>query len=136
MKKCTDQKGITILMALLLLLVASMVSVVILTAATTAARHISNDRQSQQTYLTVSSAAELLRDDILSSGYEQKVTRRPTATGSYIERTEVTQTPRGHGRSGWSGASRPWAVASPIPTSSPSPRMLPAVWTPYRRSSP
>ena len=95
MKKCTDRKGITILMALLLLLVASMVSVVILTAATTAARHISNDRQSQQTYLTVSSAAELLRDDILSSGYEQKVTRRPTATGSYIERTEVTQTPQG-----------------------------------------
>ena len=92
MKKCTDRKGITILMALLLLLVASMVSVVILTAATTAARHISNDRQS---YLTVSSAAELLRDDILSSGYEQKVTRRPTATGSYIERTEVTQTPQG-----------------------------------------
>ena len=95
MKKCTDRKGITILMALLLLLVASMVSVVILTAATTAARHISNDRQSQQTYLTVSSAAELLRDDILSSSYEQKVTRRPTATGSYIERTEVTQTPQG-----------------------------------------
>lgn len=95
MKKCTDRKGITILMALLLLLVASMVSVVILTAATTAARHISNDRQSQQAYLTVSSAAELLRDDILSSGYEQKVTRRPTATGSYIERTEVTQTPQG-----------------------------------------
>ena len=95
MKKCTDRKGVTILMALLLLLVASMVSVVILTAATTAARHISNDRQSQQAYLTVSSAAELLRDDILSSGYEQKVTRRPTATGSYIERTEVTQTPQG-----------------------------------------
>lgn len=95
MKKCTDRKGVTILMALLLLLVASMVSVVILTAATTAARHISNDRQSQQTYLTVSSAAELLRDDILSSSYEQKVTRRPTTTGSYIERTEVTQTPQG-----------------------------------------
>ena len=95
MKKCTDRKGVTILMALLLLLVASMVSVVILTAATTAARHISNDRQNQQTYLTVSSAAELLRDDILSSGYEQKVTRRPTATGSYIERAEVTQTPQG-----------------------------------------
>ena len=57
MKKCTDRKGITILMALLLLLVASMVSVVILTAATTAARHISNDRQSQQTIHTVSPAA-------------------------------------------------------------------------------
>ena len=57
MKKCTDRKGVTILMALLLLLVASMVSVVILTAATTAARHISNDRQSQQTYLTVSCGA-------------------------------------------------------------------------------
>ena len=52
MKKCIDRKGITILMTLLLLLVASMVSVVILTAATTAARHISNDRQSQQAYLT------------------------------------------------------------------------------------
>ena len=42
MKKCTDRKGVTILMALLLLLVASMVSVVILTAATTAARHLSH----------------------------------------------------------------------------------------------
>ena len=54
MKKCTDRKGITILMALLLLLVASMVSVVILTAATTAARHISKPGSSELSAVAVS----------------------------------------------------------------------------------
>ena len=89
MKKCTDRKGVTILMALLLLLVASMVSVVILTAATTAARHISNDRQSQQTYLTVSSAAELFRDAIQSGsgGYQEIVTK--TYSGTQLQGTKT-----------------------------------------------
>lgn len=94
-KKLKNQQGASILMALLLLLVASVVSVVILTAATTSARHVQNDRESQQAYLTVSSAAELLRDDILSSGFEQQVTRRPTATGGFTTKTEVTKTPQG-----------------------------------------
>ena len=95
LRKFHSQRGETMLMALLLFLVGVMVSAVILAAAISAESDAKAAREEQQAYLTVSSAAELLRDDILSSGYEQKVTRRPTATGSYIERTEVTQTPQG-----------------------------------------
>lgn len=53
-------------MALLLLLVAVMVSAVILAAAVSAAKTIRTDREQQQTYLTVSSAAALVRDSILN----------------------------------------------------------------------
>lgn len=75
MKKLKNQQGATILMALLLLLVASMVSVVVLTAATTAARSLQNDRESQQSYLSVSSAAELVRDEISADSYVTTVTK-------------------------------------------------------------
>ena len=61
MNKLRDRRGASLLMALLLLLLATMVSVVILTAVSSAARHLSRDREAQQNYLTVSSAAELLR---------------------------------------------------------------------------
>lgn len=64
MNKLRDRRGASLLMALLLLLLATMVSVVILTAVSSAARHLSRDREAQQNYLTVSSAAELIRDSI------------------------------------------------------------------------
>ena len=64
MNKLRDRRGASLLMALLLLLLATMVSVVILTAVSSAARHLSCDREAQQNYLTVSSAAELLRSGI------------------------------------------------------------------------
>ena len=56
-------------MAILLNRVAAVVSAVILTAATSAARHLRNDRQVQQNYLAVSSAAELIRDSVLKDSY-------------------------------------------------------------------
>lgn len=55
-----NNSGATILMALLLILLATAV----LTAAVSAARHLRSDREAQQNYLTVSSAAELIRDSI------------------------------------------------------------------------
>lgn len=63
-KKLHSRSGASMLMALLLLLVAVMVSVVILSAASSAAKSVRSDREQQQTYLTVSSAAELMRDCI------------------------------------------------------------------------
>lgn len=69
MKKLRNNSGATMLMAILLILVAAVVSAVILTAATSAARHLRNDRQVQQNYLAVSSAAELIRDSVLKDSY-------------------------------------------------------------------
>lgn len=68
MKKRNNQRGATLLMALLLLLVAAVVSAVILTAATSAARQAANARRAQQEYLTLSSAAELLREELAKAG--------------------------------------------------------------------
>ena len=65
-RKLNSSSGASILMALLLLLVAVMVSAVILAAAVSAAKTIRTDREQQQTYLTVSSAAALVRDSILN----------------------------------------------------------------------
>lgn len=73
MKKITEQRGASILMALLLVLLASVVSAVILTAAVSAAKQLRTDRQAQQNYLTVSSAAELVRESIRADRYEQEV---------------------------------------------------------------
>ena len=67
--KLRDRRGASLLMALLLFLLATMVSVVILTAVSGAARHLSRDREAQQNYLTVSSAAELLRSGIKGAVY-------------------------------------------------------------------
>ena len=68
--KLNNHEGKTILMALFLLLVAVVVSVVIITAATTAAHQLNDNKEAQQTYLTVSSAAELFRDEIRNKEYK------------------------------------------------------------------
>ena len=63
-QKLQDRRGASMLMALLLFLVAAMVSAVIIAAAVSARSRVTSDRAQQQTYLTVSSAAELLRGSI------------------------------------------------------------------------
>lgn len=65
-QKLQDRRGASMLMALLLFLVAAMVSAVIIAAAVSARSRVASDRAQQQTYLTVSSAAELLRGSIES----------------------------------------------------------------------
>lgn len=68
--KLNNNDGKTILMALFLLLVAVVVSVVIITAAATAAHQLNDNKEAQQAYLTVSSAAELFRDETEGKKYE------------------------------------------------------------------
>lgn len=68
--KLNNNEGKTILMALFLLLVAVVVSVVIITAAATAAHQLNDNKEAQQAYLTVSSAAELFRDETEGKKYE------------------------------------------------------------------
>ena len=73
MKKVKNNSGATILMALLLILLATAVGAAVLTAAVSAARHLRSDREAQQNSLTVSSAAELIRDSINGQTYERKL---------------------------------------------------------------
>ena len=79
MKKLKNNSGATILMALLLILLATAVGAAVLTAAVSAARHLRSDREAQQNYLTVSSAAELIRDSIAGDKYERTMTETHTA---------------------------------------------------------
>lgn len=79
MKKLKSNSGATILMALLLILLAMAVGAAILTAAVSAAHHMKSDREAQQNYLTVSSAAELIRDSIAGDTYERTMTETHTA---------------------------------------------------------
>ena len=88
MKKLKNERGESILMALLLLLLASVISALILTAATNAAHHLRNDRKAQQNYLTVSSAAELIRDSILQESYT-RVWEKVTMKGSMSGRKKI-----------------------------------------------
>ena len=74
MKKLKNNSGATILMALLLILLAMAVGAAILPAAVSAAHHMKSDREAQQNYLTVSSAAELIRDSINGQTYERTLT--------------------------------------------------------------
>lgn len=80
MKKLKNNSGATILMALLLILQAMAVGAAILTAAVSAAHHMKSDREAQQNYLTVSSAAELIRDSIAGDKYERTMTETHTAS--------------------------------------------------------
>ena len=94
MKKLKNERGESILMALLLLLLASVISALILTAATNAAHHLRNDRKAPQNYLTVSSAAELIRDSILQESYtrvwEKVTTYTKDDAGTYVPKEEKT----------------------------------------------
>lgn len=83
------------LLAMLLVLVGLMVSHTVLSAAATAGRSVKGNGESQQAYLTVSSAAETFRDAVLSMDGQYKETNKylyDSSTGKLIktEKTEGT----------------------------------------------
>jgi hypothetical protein len=78
-----------------LVLAASMVSAVILTAATSSARRLENDRAARQAYLTVSSAARLLRDDILNASFVQETVKTTYTNDTSTETSRETTSPTG-----------------------------------------
>ena len=111
MKKMKNERGESILMALLLLLLASVISALILTAATNAAHHLRNDRKAQQNYLTVSSAAELIRDSILQESYtrvwEKETTYEKDEKGQVIGQKEEIALTQGQ----FTGIMKAWLAA-------------------------
>ncbi|MEA4954758.1 MAG: hypothetical protein VB096_04520 [Pseudoflavonifractor sp.] len=63
-KKCKSQKGASLLIALLFFLLCLTVGTVVLTAAGASAGRLAQMRQEEQSYLTASSAARMLRDKL------------------------------------------------------------------------
>lgn len=82
-RKLNSQRGASMLMALLML-VGIMVSAVIISAATSAAVNKRSEKEQQQAYLAVSSAAELVRDDFqsLTGRYKDVTTTVTNADGT------------------------------------------------------
>lgn len=64
LKKIQSNSGASLVMALLLILVGVMVSAVIIAAAVSSVQAQNQSRDEQQLYLEVSSAAELVRDEL------------------------------------------------------------------------
>lgn len=90
-RKLNSQRGASMLMALLLMLVGIMVSAVIISAATSAAVNKRSEKEQQQAYLAVSSAAELVRDDFQSlTGRYKDVTTTVTDTDGTTTTTNDT----------------------------------------------
>lgn len=88
-RKLNDQRGVSMLMALLLMLVALMVSAVVIAAASGAVSSLRTDRAQEQAALTVTSAAELVRDSFLSPDMTYTVTAT-TKKYTYSETSDTS----------------------------------------------
>lgn len=72
--KLREKNGLSIFMGLIFLLVCLMVGTVVLAASTAAAGKIAQQRNREQDYLNVASAARLLKDYICTLTYTHKTT--------------------------------------------------------------
>lgn len=84
-RKTKDNSGATIIMALLFMLICVMISTVLLATAGTASRDVSRQREQQRAYLAVSSAINVLKDEIESCKFSKNFdpdTLVNTKTGS------------------------------------------------------
>lgn len=68
-KKLHSQRGASFLFAILAFLMASVVSVTIVSAAYSGFKRVNSDREKQQAHLTLTSAAQLVRDEMLDTKY-------------------------------------------------------------------
>lgn len=96
--KLHSQNGASFLFAMVIFLVASMVSVTIVTVAVSSVKRVNDDQKTQQTFLTLTSAAQLVRDEMENTKYIttivskkdesesfQETSRTITATGTFAE---------------------------------------------------
>ncbi len=71
-RKLRSQQGASFLLAMVAFLVCAMVAASIIAAASANAQKTGGVRASEQSYLTVTSAARLLSDDLMQTGYQAK----------------------------------------------------------------
>lgn len=69
-QKLSSKRGASLAIGLVFFLICAMVGASVLAAATASSGSIQTKRQTHQDYLAVSSAAQLLRDEILSSEFQ------------------------------------------------------------------
>ena len=96
-QKLNDRRGASILIALVFVIVALMVGAVVLTAASGNAGRVTHNRQDQREYLAVSSAVDLLREDLADltlTGSYTKTVVETTTTSVDEEGVEHTHTTR------------------------------------------
>lgn len=82
-EKLHEERGASMLMALLLLLVALMVSAVVIAAASSAATTLRSDRAQEQAALSVTSAAEYVRDAFQNGEMDGTISTARTGGATY-----------------------------------------------------
>lgn len=88
--KLNNQRGASLILALVAFLVAAVIVTVIITAATSTTKRVHDDRDIQQTHLTLSSAAQLVRDEMATAEYgEVKTTKIPDSGTQTVETTRT-----------------------------------------------
>lgn len=96
-KKLNSTHGTSIFFGILFFMIASILSIVMLNGAVTAAKRVQSDKQAEQNYLTCSSAAKLLRNEIEKTAIIRKRTQTwreydQTPNGDTIEWNSDSQT--------------------------------------------
>ncbi|MGN1141648.1 MAG: hypothetical protein ACI4TF_10630 [Oliverpabstia sp.] len=91
-EKLHNNRGVSFLFALLAFMVAAMVSVTIITAAVSSIKRVYNDREEQQAHLTLTSAAQLIRDEMLDTTVKEVVTIKNSGNSEENKTTETTST--------------------------------------------
>lgn len=86
-KKLKSNRGTSIFFGLLLFMVASILSAVMLSASVTTVKRVESDKKVEQNYLTCSSAAKLLRDEIVNTSitYYRSTVIRVQGTGGMVQ---------------------------------------------------
>lgn len=79
-EKLKNRQGVSLLIALMYFLVSLTIGTIVLTAATASYGKLSSLRRREQDYLNVSSAARLLRDQIVGSNFTFTITKTETET--------------------------------------------------------
>ena len=96
-KKLNSTHGTSIFFGILFFMIASILSIVMLNGAVTAVKRVQSDKQAEQNYLTCSSAAKLLRNEIEKTAIIRKRTQTwreydQTPNGDTIEWNSDSQT--------------------------------------------
>jgi len=89
-QKLKSKRGASIVLALIFFLVCAAIGGIVLASAASNAGRLSHIRQEQQAYLTASSAAKLVRDELAGIGFTGEYIKTTTSTSDSTTPTEAT----------------------------------------------
>lgn len=91
MIKLNKKNGVSIILALIFFLICAVIGGIVLTSAYNNAGRLSHTNESQQAYLTVSSAAKMLRDTIDGMEFSYTVTKVEVLENDFLTDTKTTE---------------------------------------------